>query len=240
MAVAYVSNISGKTTPSASSITLANVVGSGGNIVVAMVSWRDNSAAIATSGATYGGNAMTQLGTDYDGAGANSGHAVFYYIDPSGTADVVISFTGANPPYIQATAAVFSGVNTSAPFGTVVENNATDSSAPYETTTSAASSESGGLVVDLLTIRSDITGLTIGADQTQISAQDQSATMFHRTSYEAGAASVTMSWSWGLTGQHYRHTVIPIAPAAAGDPEGSLIQGKLLRGGLLLGGVLTR
>jgi len=34
--------------------------------------------------------------------------------------------------------------------------------------------------------------------------------------------------------------IVNFLEAAAGDPEGSLIQGKLLRGGLLLGGVLTR
>lgn len=213
MAVAYVSDVEGVWS-SGTTLTLASVGGSGGSVVVAFVSWRNNSAQTVT-GATYGGNAMTLIDGPINTVGGGPIQAYYYVTSSDG--DVVFTFSAA-PANAQATALVFSGTDSS-PIGTHQTSGAADNSAPYGTSTSAVSSETDGLVVDGFALRSDSTGLTIGADQTQRSAQNASSSLFHRTSTKAGAASVTMSWSWSTNALHYAHIVVPLAPAAASGGE---------------------
>jgi hypothetical protein len=196
-------------------MTLSSVGGSGGSVVVLFVSWRNNSAQTVT-GVTYGGNAMTKIGSTINSGGGGPLEAWYYITSSDG--DAVVTFSAA-PANAQATALVFSGTHATTPIGTEQTSGAADNSAPYETSTSAVTSETDGLCVDGFALRGDSTGLTIGADQDQRSAQNASGSLFHRTSTKAGAASVTMSWSWSTNALHYAHIVVPLAPSAAASGE---------------------
>ena len=206
MAVAYVSDVENlDNTLAASTLTLSSVVGSGGDLLIAFTTWRRNSAQTC-SGATYNGAAMTRIGSDLEGEG---GLAAFYTIAPAGTANVV--FTYSANALSQGTGIVFSGAHQSAPIGTTAS---TSPVAGTSTATGAVTSAADGLCVDCLYLRTSSAGLAADGAQTQRSAQDSAGTIFHRTSTEPGAASVTMSWSWTNSNQ-YAHLVIPISAAAA-------------------------
>lgn len=207
MAVAYVSDVENSADPASGTLTLSTVLGSGGNVVIAFTTWRSNTGQTCT-GATYGGNAMTRIGTEITSTGASL--TSFYYVTSS-DGDVVFTYSAA-PTNAQGTALVFSGVDTGSPIGT----QQTSASAGTATTTSAVTSATDGLCVDCLGLRSDNTGLTIGAGQTQRSAQEAASSVYHRTSTEPGAASVTMSWSW-TNSMGFVHMAVPINAAAAGS-----------------------
>jgi hypothetical protein len=211
MAVAYVSDVEGEIT-SATTLTLASVVGSGGDMLFIAVTWVGNSSQTISS-VTYNGSStgITQIGTPID-PGTGRLLARYYLLAPSGTADVVVTFS-ASVPNGQATAMVLSGVNQSSPIGT---SQTASAIAGSPTTTAAASSATGDLCVDCLMIQGNATSVAVvNGDQTPHSAQDGSGLFFHRTSSEAGAASVTMGWTW--TGAAaWAHAVTPIQAAAAG------------------------
>lgn len=203
-AVAYVSDIEGVWS-SGTTMTLSSVVGTGGNLVVACTTWRSNTGQTNTA-ATYGGNAMTRIGSEITSTGASL--SCWYYITSS-DGNVVFTYSAA-PSNAQGTALVFSGAHASSPIGT----SATSASAATGTSTAAVTSAADGLVLDALGLRSDPTGLTVGASQTQRSAQEADSSVYHRTSTEPGAASVTMSWTW-TNSMGFVHMAIPIAAAAS-------------------------
>jgi hypothetical protein len=217
MAVAYVSDVEGEIT-SATTLTLASVVGSGGDMLFIAVNWVGTSSQTISS-VTYNGSStgITQIGTPID-PGTGRALARYRLLAPSGTADVVITFS-ASVPNAQGTAMVLSGVNQSSPIGTSQTASAVGGS---PTTTAAATSAVGDLCVDCLMVQGNATSVaTVNGDQTQRSALDGGSILIHRTSTEAGAASVTMGWTW--TGAAaWAHAVTPVQAAAAG---GAVIPG---------------
>lgn len=210
MAVAYVSDIEGKDeTGTTFTLTLPNVVGSGGDAVLAVVTWRRSNVNMILGGATYGGNAMTLVNTTWGGNGVGIG--VFYYLAPAGTADVVFTFNTLEPAGIHGAALVLSGVDQGTPIGTPTVSNGTATG----TSTAAATVADDGMVVDVLAKRSDDVGLTIGADQTLRASQFSSGSFYTRVSTQPGTADDVASWSW-TNSNDFAHRAIPVNAAAAG------------------------
>lgn len=216
MAVAYVSDIEGKDeTGTTFTLTLANVVGSGGDAVIACVTWRRSNVNMILGGATYGGNAMTEIPTTWGGNGVGIG--MFYYLAPAGTADVVFTFNTLQPAQIHGAAIVLSGVHQTTPVGTGQVSNGTTTG----TSTPAATVADDGMVLDCLCKRTNNTGLAIGADQTSRASQFSSGSIYTEISTQPGNADDVASWTW-TDSNDFAHRAIPINAAAAGAAAPSL------------------
>lgn len=204
MAVAWVSKISARdASASSSTLTLASVVGSGGDLVLALFTWRNNGETM--SGATYGGVSMTRV-SGLPFTGGEVGVDCFYRLAPSGTADVVGTWSAATRLY--GTASVFSGVHQSSPFGTV----GTETGTGTATTDITVSTTVNGMVADVIMIRIDDT-LNEDAGQTKRSEELTTGTENHATSTEpATGTSHTLGWTW-TNSEQYRFVAIPINPA---------------------------
>jgi len=108
---------------------------------------------------------------------------------PSGTANVVVTL-GGNTDGIAVGVTTFTNVNQFAPLGSFASAQG-KSATPSVSTTSAA----GELVLDTVAFKDGL-ALDVGANQTQLWSAANSANKVRGAgSTEAGAASVTMSWS---------------------------------------------
>ena len=162
------------------------------------------------SSVTYGGVAMTALGT-----AANLSFSVMFMYGlvnpPGGTNQVSVTMSAVSQIVIAAVC--FNGVAQTSSTGTFASATGTNA-APSVNVTSAT----GELVVDTLAHReaSPVTTVTVGAGQFQIWQDNTGATtadILGAGSTEPGAATVTMSWTatasarWAIGG-------ISLRPAA--------------------------
>ena len=164
------------------------------------------------TGVTYNGVAMT-LGGSLNGSDGDR-TTLFYLVAPAtGANNVVVTFSATTFSAV-AGAVSFSGVHQSAPVGSYVSASGT-STAPSVN----ASSEAGGMVIDCLAVA--VGGApSVGASQTQ--RWNDNETTGGETgagSTEAGAASVTMSWSLGSS---YAWAIGALPLKAAPDASGRL------------------
>jgi hypothetical protein len=224
---AYVSHIACEDeSGAASTLTCASVVGSGGNIVVALVTWRQNAAQTVT-GVTYGGAAMTHCANPsgdtwplvIDGGAVDC----YYYLNPAGTASVVWTFSATITGSSQGGALVFSGVDVSGtPIGTIQSSEVASATA---TATSDVTVDADDMIVDVVMQR-DSAVLTIGANQTERSNNNAAGSIQGRTSTQDGADGGAMSWTIGAA-TNFAHASIPLngAAAGAGAPKRLLLMG---------------
>ncbi len=173
----------------ASSLTWSHTVASGSNGML-IVNVAVNSD-VGVSSVSYGGTALTRLGTVTNPGGSLVTSEIWYLAAPAvGTANVVVTLAGSDT--LAAGATNFYGVDQTTPFGTFV--SATGSGgAPTVNVTSAA----GEVVVDAAVFRARNTA-TVGAGQTQLWVQGTGTSGSDTAgagSTEAGAATVTMSWT---------------------------------------------
>ncbi len=184
---------SSSATISASTLTWAHTVGSGSNrFLVVGVSIRN--AGNTVSGVTYGGAALTFIGArnNHDDAVRTE---MWYRAAPAvGTANVVITLTGGAK--MVGGAVSFFGVSATAPLGTFVANNSTNTGTdnPSVVVTSAA----GELIISALSTQGS------AGTVTPLAGQTQRWNLFYGTSggdpagfgsTAPGAASVTMGWT---------------------------------------------
>ena len=136
------------------------------------------------SSVTFNGDAMTQHAT----VGTAPKVLMFKLVAPDiGTYNVVITLSGASD--IVASAVPLVNVDQTTPLDAAETESGTGTAAS-DIVTSAANE----LVIDALAVNSAAV-LTVGASQTDI-ADNVQDTVRGGVSVEAGAASVTMSWSW--------------------------------------------
>lgn len=178
--------------------------------------------ALTFTTATYNGDSM---GTPIIDSRSTSRRLVVWALvaPDTGTNNVSIAWSDGNREPVCA-AMSYTGVDQASPIGTVAEADG------FGTTgTVVTSSASGNMVADWLVNNGGITGWTVGAGQTQIQ-QEVSASAGHNlaTSYEAGGASVTMSWTW-TGGVSWRHFAVPIN-ASSGGPAPSAVKRCMLLG----------
>lgn len=190
------------------SLSWSHTVGTGANraIIVGVVITFPSGVTI--SGVTYGGTALTRIGTRTLAAGWAIVELWRLVNPPSGAANVVVTPSAATD--IAAGAVSMTGVHQTTPAGTFAsaEGLSTEPSV-------AVSGAANDLVIDVLLFDSSTVVPTVGAGQTSRWTQNYGANASGST--EAGAASVTMSWTassaadWMIGG-----VAIKEAPAAGG------------------------
>ena len=185
------STSSGKTPPR-TSLTISHPTAGSDRLMLVGVSIH-NYASETVSSITYNGVALNQVGASANGTDARV--EIWRLIaPPTGTYDVVITFSAELTSVARAGVMTFTGVNQAAPLGTFA--SATGSSSPATVNVTSAANE---LVFDTVGTESQSSpfSLTVGAGQTQ---RWNSAIMGYDRflaagSTEPGAATVTMSWT---------------------------------------------
>ena len=189
-----------------SSVTISSVaVGSGENrLLVVGVSYHEWSANNpVVNSVTFGGTNLTQLQKLVAGQTIVE---IWYLKAPANTtADVVVTMSAAT--YLIAGATSWFGVDQTTTFGTVATANGSSTS-PSVAVTSAVDE----LVHDTLAVNGAPT-ITVGAGQTQRWNLASGTNKSGAGSTEAGAASVTMSWTLG-TSATWSIMGVPLKPAA--------------------------
>lgn len=206
-AVSFVSAVTATdVTDTVSTLTLANVVGSGGNVLLTGCTWRQDAGETIAS-VTYGGSA-TGITLIHDGATNEAAGALYYLVNPAGTADVVVTFSANTRS--QCSALVLSGVDTASPLFDTDEGISVGTSVSL-----TLSNTTDGLLVDMFTRRGNNEAMTPGADQTERSAQSSgAAVILHRTSTQPATADGVMSWSWATGSDNYL-IAVTLAPSSA-------------------------
>lgn len=150
---------------------------------------------ITTVTATYNSVSMTAI-ADVTVVGSRT-HRWWRLVAPAtGANNVVFSWSGNN--YMRAICSSYTGVDQTTPEDSVVtvDGSGGGTSSTFNVTTGATND----MVVDALVATNGITTVTAGASQTEVNQEIADGTGAGMngiaSSYEAGAASVTMSWSW--------------------------------------------
>jgi hypothetical protein len=145
---------------------------------------------ITVSSVQYGGTSMTQNAA-IGFASADEIHQYRQVAPLTGSQSFAVAFSATLRGLLVCTP--YTGVHQTTPVGTSVANSALSVTSRSAVVTSAA----GELVIDTFAGLDDPTGLTIGGGQTQLFTVTNTVTgVLMRGSKEAGAPSVTMSWSW--------------------------------------------
>ena len=208
-AVSFTSDIEAATANGVdTTLTLASVPGTTGDIIVAFFSWRKGSTQTVT-GVTYGGAAMTQICTDQaSGGGAMSG---WYYTGATSTQDVVATFSLA-PANMQGSASVIAGADISGtPLGTATCN----ANASATAASGAVTIPAGGMAIEATFIRGGPTGITVNAGQTQVAAKLDAGSMYYQASTEPDSGDGTLGWTWTVSNTSGQ-IIVPVLPASAG------------------------
>lgn len=161
-----------------------------------------SSSSITITSATFGGQNLTRI------ARATSSRAVemWYLVEPPvGTNQLVFNFS--SPTYNQCGASVWNNVDYNNPPQAADFRSASGSGT---SATVNVPSATGQVVIDSLYGRA---GLAVGPGQTLLYTTNASTT-YHGSSYEAGAATTTMSWTWTTSGD-WLIGAVPIKPAPA-------------------------
>jgi len=225
MAIAHVSSALATPVYSGSSITAAVTRGAA-NYIVCFPMGRDNT--LASNGATYDGNAMTQLYAPTTDGGV---HLAAYGFALTTDANLVASFNGTVNNVAQMAYALFSGVDTASPLidANVAGENSTDVDIPALTTGDA---NAMGVGACFLRTNSAITGET----GTDIRASSTEATFGSAIAIgtAAGAASVSMGFNLGAAAEAFGVGVLLRAAGGGAVGRGRLVLGKLVGGNLLV------
>jgi len=185
------STSSGKTPPR-TSLTVSHPTAGSNRLMLVGISI-NNFAGETVSSVTYNGVALTQVGSR---ANATDARVEIWRLiaPPTGTHDVVITFSSELSSASRAGVMTFTGVNQTTPLGTFA--SAIGSASPATVNVTSAANE---LVFDTVGTESQSSpfSLTVGAGQTQ---RWSSVSMGYDRflaggSTEPGAASVTMSWA---------------------------------------------
>lgn len=186
-------------------------------VALACVTWQRGTLGTLNS-VTYGGNAMTLIAGATDGGGQRRAELWRYVGYASGASTVTGTFD-ATKNDARMTVMTYTGVDQVTPIGTAA--TATGGASPITVNVTSAAGE---LVVDCAEGGASADPITVGAGQTQRSNHGDGTNHTQVTSEEAGAASVTMSWT--LTASDYwAQVAVPLKPAsaAAACPSRSLL-----------------
>lgn len=192
---------------SASSVTVSHTVSGSNRLLIVFANGEIFGETF--TGVTYNGVAMTEI--RQAAVATFWRHSAWYLIAPAtGTANIVATLSGTvDRPALQAIS--LTGVDQTTPIGTYGEQITASGTAK----TVNVSSASGELVIDcLFTTGAAGWGLTPGSGQTAEISEHEHSSMASRISSEAGASTVTMSWTAG-TSTAAGLIAIPVKPAGA-------------------------
>lgn len=166
--------------------TLAHTVDSGTKLLVVAIGLRNNNTSETIDGVTW--NTTEDL-TQASGAQAKYSQYIgvdcWYLVNPTaGSYNIVADHSGTAMRSTLIAFNVLGDVDTSSPVSGITSTTGTTNAS------NAVTSASGSLVIDVLCSASDP---TVGSGQTEVGAAD--ASQYLTVSREAGASSVTMSWT---------------------------------------------
>ena len=183
-------------------------VGTPSLVVVALSIGKD----VGVTTATYGGTALTLIRED---VGIQDGNTFLYRLISPPTGAQTVSLTIDSDEDIEGAAVTVTGSDTTTPISNSAGASGVDPTDPSVTVTSAA----GELVIDVIGGKIAFV-FTAGADQTKRWEENQVGA----GSTEAGAASVTMSWTVTTgVGDGWVISAVSIKPAAAAGGWGRLL-----------------
>ena len=194
----------------AASLTFSHTVNSGSDsILIVEVTSSHGGAGDPVTSVTYGGQNLTLLGSA-NLPNAESADIWYLLAPPVGTASVVVTLTGSC--HFVAGATDYFGVDQATPLGTLVTATG-NSSTPSLTVASAA----GQLVIDSLIAQGDVAPIApSGPGQTQLWSQTTGTSAGDALgggSDQAGASSVTMSWTQS-SAKNWALAAVPLISAA--------------------------
>ena len=210
------------------SLTISHTTGSGSDRLMLVGVSLDNQEFETVSSVTYNGVSLNPEGSVAEGNDARV--EIFSLLDPpTGTYDVVITFSAPLRRAAIAGVMTFTGAHQSTPLGSFFSNNDTPPSAGPTVDVTSASNE---LVFDTVACET-CTSLTVGASQTErwnISEPSGWSPTLGAGSTEAGAGTVTMSWTQG-SDDHWAIGAVPIKPSGGSAPavDGSASSGSTQR-----------
>jgi len=193
----------------ASSITVSHTTGSGSNRLMLVGISYNNDDYETVTGVTYNGTSLTQVGTVNNSDDARV--CIYSLVAPdSGTHNVIINFSDALNDGAIAGVVTFTGVDQSTPLGTFASSTGDDSTPA----TVNISSASGELVFGV--VSSEYEALTASSGQNQhwnmsISGADTNGA----GGTDAGAPTVTMSWSLDPSYNHWAIGGVSIKPSGS-------------------------
>ncbi|MCX6225143.1 MAG: hypothetical protein NTV01_10425, partial [Bacteroidia bacterium] len=226
-AVAHAVTSSGFFNTARATFTVSHGTVAGTNrIMIVGISYNDPADAINVTGVTYGTQTLSQLGIRLKNAsGSKPTVDIWYIAAPTvGTANVTVTWSG-NVGAGVVGVSTYTNVNQTSPFGTAVTATG-NSTAPSVTVTSATND----LVIDVIGEGDNSNQMGVGANQTERWNREAnfsgSSTWDHTGggSSEAGAASVTMSWTENVS-IRWAIKAVPLNPASLpGNPTATFTQ----------------
>ena len=196
MAIAVDTTHGTTTNASANSVSLTGLQCSGSNrIIIAAVSAGLHNAGVTVSSITYGGVAMTQLGSYFKYTGDSFRWSLWYLIAPTTSSGQTLSLSISATTYISVSAVSYTGVDQTSPFTTL--QTADDSATPGSV--QCTSDRDGSWMIGLLASANAGLSITSGGSSRQVAwatysfIADSNATV-------ANAASNTFSFAWSSGG----------------------------------------
>ena len=195
MAVAFDARSEGSSASAGTSLTVSHTCTGSDRALYVAISHMAGDIDITAATATYNSVSMATLFHDAVTHGSRQTH-VFRLVAPAtGTNDVVVSWTGDSR--VAAVCASFTGVDQTDPD----DAQAVTSVSEQQSASRSVSSATGDMVMDVIVLGNGATGLAVSGTNTLIhdllvgaSSPDEPNAI--GASYEAGAATVTPSWSW--------------------------------------------
>ncbi len=202
LAIAVDASNSSKTT--GSSVTISHNTSGSDRLMLVSVSANPAAGGMPVSSVTYNGTALTLVGSHQEQDKARV--EIYKLVAPDlGAHDVVATFAGNVPDGATVGVMTFTGVDQGTPLGTFASAGGTSATASVNVSSSA-----GELVFDTLSSK-QLGGISALAGQTEY-WNDSIGDGSGGGSTEAGAASVTMSWS--NPGDAWAIGAVPIKAAA--------------------------
>lgn len=168
----------------------SHTVGASATILLVFLDWSPGVTPATVTSITYGSQTLTKLDSVVDTSSSTNRQAdIWYLLNPTpGTNTVTYTLNGSVAS--GASSASFSGVSTSAPFGTVVKNAAT-------TGTSDSLTAAGGSMIVATEAARTTTLATVGASQTTIAnyLTGGATNLDCIATYQAAGTTTTFTWS---------------------------------------------
>lgn len=176
----------------ASNLTVSHTISGSNRVLYACLAGYDADYAVGDVTATYDSVSMDVFFTD-TATNANRPTRVFRLVAPNtGTHNIVYSWPSGTR-YFTVSNGSFTGVDQADPDDA---QSATDGSGGNDQTSQAISSATDDMVMDCLVGNTGMTGLVVNQGNTLIASEIGAGLNAIGTSYEAGAASVTIGWDW--------------------------------------------
>jgi len=198
---------------SAGSLTWSHTVSGSSRLLIVGVTVDDVTQQNIT-GVTYAGTAMTKIGTAAAAAGTQT--TLWQLVAPATGANNVVATSSISTTPTMGVAMSFNGVDQTTPVGTPGTNTNTNG-----TSSVTIASTSGNMIVDAAGIsNAGGSGPTVGGSQTLQQSNVLTGTR-NGGSTAAGAASVAMTWSWGVS-DNTTQIAVEVKAAGAAASFGSV------------------